>query len=213
MHQRRGLQWWDGSECTSLPQREGPCSWAADESWLADRRPFATGRCYCVWELYTTEESLPLTNVSFRAPCTAWHCSVYIHYSISDSAAELNHMHVDGMSVSMRPCGSNMSFFSPFMGLYASSLFSMLPSVCFLSGFYCSAGGIRSMSSDFTWFLNTMGLCSQSGYIKTVNIVVQKNVLCLHIYEPELPKGNMQWVYTVTKGGDTVVHFLWHKTP
>lgn len=73
-----GVRW--GAKYSSPPQREGPCSWAADESWPADRGPSAGGRCYCEWERHTTEESLPLTDVSFRAPWTAWHCSFYAPY-------------------------------------------------------------------------------------------------------------------------------------
>lgn len=40
-----GLGW---GRCSSSPQREGPCSWAADESCVADRGPSAGVRCYCV---------------------------------------------------------------------------------------------------------------------------------------------------------------------
>lgn len=51
-----GLGW---GRCSSSPQREGPCSWAADESWIADRGPSAGVRCYCVGG-----ELLPPTTVS-----------------------------------------------------------------------------------------------------------------------------------------------------
>lgn len=165
----------------------------ADESWPADRRPSAAGRYYYVWELFTTEESLPLSNVSFRAPCTAWYCFVYRHYSESNSAAELIKCMCYRMSVSMHPCGSNMSFFSLYGNMCLQFVFHAALCVFFIftSGCYRSAEGFHSMSSDFACLLNAMRLCFRSGYIKTVNIVAQRNVLCLHIYQPELPKGNM----------------------
>lgn len=65
-----GTWGWDGGlVLLSTPERIGPCSWAADDSYPADRGPSAGGRCHCVWKLFTGE-SLPLTNVSFRAPCS-----------------------------------------------------------------------------------------------------------------------------------------------
>lgn len=87
---------------SSPPEREGPCSWAADESWPADRGPSTGGRCYCVWELHTTEESPPLTNVSFGAPCAA----LSVH-NISDNAAELiTCMYCRMFFFLMHPCGT-----------------------------------------------------------------------------------------------------------
>lgn len=87
--------------------------------------------------------------------------------------------------------------FSPFMGICVSSLFfhtALCVFFIFTSGCYRSAEGIHSTSDDSACLLNAMRLRFSSGYIKTVNIVAWRNVLCLHIYEFEFLKGNMYWV-------------------
>lgn len=145
VNQRRGLgSGWGW--CSSPPQREALVPVQPVESRSADRGPSAGGRCYCVWELYTTEESLPLTNVSSRAPCTA----LSIH-NISDNAAEpITCTWCRMCVISMHPCGIN----SKWVSAHARLQFVFHAALCvfsiFMSGCCGSTGSIRSMSSDST---------------------------------------------------------------
>lgn len=179
-----------GAKHSSPPQREGPCSWAADESWPADRGPSAGGRCYCAWELHTTEESLPLTDVSFRAPCTAWHCSLYtpyIRYCSRACAAEkilcrTNSPFFPSLYGSMSMCTVCFRFclqWSFFVYIYHQGL------VLLVHRGYSLYEQRFSLSSQIT-----QSLRSQSVYIKTVYSVVQR-FTTTYKYEAKILKDNL----------------------
>lgn len=170
-----GLGW---GRCSSSPQREGPCSWAADESCVADRGPSAGARCYCVSRGALHHRGVTSSDYCFIQ--SSLHCpGLYTH---------------------------TFSFFTRIwvrLCTWISSLFSMLPLRVF---FYFHEWVLQLCWENLLcekWFclssqMITLRFCSWSGFIKTVNSVEQGNI-CVCMYTSMNSQKAICSVQAVTK--------------
>lgn len=170
-----GLGW---GRCSSSPQREGPCSWAADESCIADRGPSAGVRCYCVRRGGSTPQRSHFLWLLFHSelPALPWSIHSHFFFLYENMSASL-HMNLQLVFNAAPPC-----FF-----YFVEWVLQLCWENLLYEKWFC-------LSSQMI----TLRFCSWSGFIKTVNSVEQGNI-CVCMYTSMNSQKAICSVQAVTK--------------